>query len=37
MGYYCFAKVWDEEGKRETADAEKKAMAEELRGMVEGL
>lgn len=35
MGHYCFAKVWDEEGKRETTDAEKKAMAEELKEMIE--
>ena len=36
MGHYCFANVWEEEGRRETSDTEKKAMAEELRGMVEG-
>jgi len=35
MGHYCFAKVWEEEGKRETSDAEKKAIAEELRKMIE--
>ena len=35
MGYYCFAKVWEEEGKRETPDAEKKAMAKELGEMIE--
>jgi len=35
MGHYCFARVWEEEGKRETSDAEKKAMAEELREMIE--
>ena len=35
MGHYCFAKVWEEKGKRETSDAEKKAIAEELRKMIE--
>ena len=35
MGYYCFAKVWEEEGKRETPDAEKNARAKELKEMIE--
>lgn len=35
MGHYCFAKVWEEEGGRETPDAEKKAVAEELKEMIE--
>ena len=35
MGYYCFAKVWEEEGKRETPDAEKKAMAKEIKEIIE--
>ena len=35
MGRYCFAKVWEEEGKRETPDAEKKAMAEEIKALIE--
>ena len=34
MGYYCFAKVWEEEGKRETTDAEKKAMATEISALI---
>ena len=37
MGYYCFAKVWEEEGKRETPDAEKNAMANEIKEMIESL
>ena len=37
MGFYCFAKVWEEEGKRETPDSEKNAMAEELSAMIESL
>ena len=36
MGHYCFAKVWEEEGKRETLDSEKNAMAKELKVMIEG-
>ena len=36
MGYYCFVKVWEEEGKRETPDTELNAVANELRGMIEG-
>ena len=35
MGLYCFVKVWEEEGKREIPDAEKKARAEELKKLIE--
>jgi len=35
MGYYCFAKVWEEEGKRETPDAEKSARAKEIKSIME--
>ncbi len=35
MGYYCFAKVWEEEGKRETPDSEKNAMAKEIKEILE--
>jgi diadenosine tetraphosphate (Ap4A) HIT family hydrolase len=34
MGYYCFAKVWEEEGKRETPKAELKARAEEIKKLI---
>ena len=35
MGYYCFAKVWEEEGKRETPKAELRARAEEIKKLIE--
>jgi diadenosine tetraphosphate (Ap4A) HIT family hydrolase len=35
MGYYCFARVWEEEGKRETTEAEKNALAKEIREIIE--
>lgn len=35
MGYYCFGKVWEEEGKRETPDEEKNAMAKEIKEIIE--
>ena len=35
MGYYCFARVWDEEGKRETPEAELKARAQEIKGLID--
>lgn len=35
MGYYCFGKVWEEEGKREAPDEEKNAMAKEIKEIIE--
>ena len=35
MGHYCFAKVWEEEGKRETPEAELNAMAKEINQLIE--
>ncbi len=35
MGYYCFVKVWEEEGKRETPESQLKARAEEIKAIIE--
>jgi len=35
MGHYCFAKVWEEEGKRETPDSEKNERAKEIKEIIE--
>ena len=35
MGHYCFAKVWEEEGKRETPDAELNERAREIKEIIE--
>jgi diadenosine tetraphosphate (Ap4A) HIT family hydrolase len=37
LGYYCFGKLWEEEGKRETADSEKKAITKELKEIIDSL
>ena len=34
MGYYCFAMVWEEEGKRETPESELNEMAKEIRELI---
>jgi diadenosine tetraphosphate (Ap4A) HIT family hydrolase len=35
MGLYCFGKVWEEEGKRETPESELKAKAKEIKEIIE--
>ena len=35
MGEYCFRKVWEAEGKRETPDAEKQAKAKEIKSIID--
>ena len=37
MGFYCFAKVWEEEGKRETPEAELHTRAKEIKSIIETL
>ena len=37
MGYYCFIKVWEEEGKRETPESELNARAKEIREIMESV
>ena len=37
MGYYCFIKVWEEEGKRETPESELNARAKEIREIIESV
>jgi diadenosine tetraphosphate (Ap4A) HIT family hydrolase len=37
MGYYCFGKLWEEEGKRETPESELKARSEEIKAIIDNL
>jgi diadenosine tetraphosphate (Ap4A) HIT family hydrolase len=34
LGYYCFGKLWEAEGKRETPEAERKARAKEIKAII---
>jgi diadenosine tetraphosphate (Ap4A) HIT family hydrolase len=36
MGVYCFQKLWEVEPPRKTPDAEKMALAREIKGIIEG-
>jgi diadenosine tetraphosphate (Ap4A) HIT family hydrolase len=35
IGYYCFGKLWEAEGKRETPNAEKQAKAKEIKSIID--
>ena len=37
MGHYCFVKVWEEEGRRETPESELQLLSNEIKSIVETL
>ena len=37
MGRYCFAKVWEEEGKRDTPESELNVLSKEIKSIVDTL